>query len=314
MTYTIKNQGLNNMFLHKTKHLNFRVGMKLLVPEYQEVVFCRNQECFDMFTTGEHSLDEDNFPLLTEELVAENQIIKNGELVNCNIYFVNKGFSANIVWGNGVPINVLSNENGQSYSLRINGDINLRVADSKIFLSDVLNKYGNFDKFDQSMYDKNIRKIILDKIREHIDGVLSKMNATADELVNQLNEINPRIRKILAAQMKKFGLEIVGFSIEQFVLMKNVQFVNNNVMNYNVYPQMQQSQQLTQQMTSYVPPVVEDDYDESTVLLDMQMAPASFNENNNEVNIEQNAIKYCSECGSKNVSHAKFCTVCGGKF
>jgi len=223
----IKNVGLNNMFLWKNKDSYFEVDSQLTVLEYQEAIFCREGRGLDVLTEGEHVLNEDSLPILSDDLISENIKIVKGEKIPCEIFFINKGCVASLMWGSGVPIMLSFRSDDSEYYLRINGEINLRVNNSKVIVESVIRKYGQFDQFNQEVFNSYIRGVILEKIREHLSGIIMGMSVTPDEVVNNINDINPIIRKILSAQMKKFGVEIVGFSINKFVLMKK----NNSVEN-----------------------------------------------------------------------------------
>ncbi len=127
----IKYEGDNSTFVWKHPIEDFTTKTQLIVHESQEAVFFANGQALDVFPAGRYTLETQNFPFL-QTLI---NIPTDGKTpFHCEVYFVNKVDQMSIKWGTDSRIEYLEPTYNFPLSIGANGELSLRVKDSRKFL------------------------------------------------------------------------------------------------------------------------------------------------------------------------------------
>lgn len=205
----IKYEGPNDVFVWKFPGEDFNTLSQLIVHESQEAVFFKDGQALDMFAAGRYTLHTQNIPLIRRVI----NLPFNGESpFHCEVYFINKVVSMDVMWGTNSPIPVQDALYKIILPVRANGQFGVKVVDSKKLL---LNLVGTIDRFDQSILRKYFKGILLTNIKDYIARQFAQNQISFLEVHSHLKEIAAGIQNDLAGEFVKYGIELVNFSVNE---------------------------------------------------------------------------------------------------
>ncbi len=203
----IKYQGNNDTFVWKFPGEDFNTLSQLIVSESQEAVFFKDGKALDLFGAGKYTLHTQNIPLI-RRLV---NLPFNGESpFSCQVYFINKVVSMDVLWGTSSPIPIQDALYKIVLPIRANGQFAVKVVDSKKLLITLV---GTIDKFDQMTLRKYFKGILLTNIKDYIAKEFAQKGISFLEIHSHLREISDGIAASLSEEFSKYGIELVNFNV-----------------------------------------------------------------------------------------------------
>ena len=211
----IKYDGSNDVFVWKFPGEDFNTLSQLIVSESQEAIFFKDGKALDLFGPGNYTLHTQNIPLV-RRLV---NLPFNGESpFHCEVYFVNKAVSMDVLWGTSSPIPVQDAVYKIILPVRANGQFGVRVVDSKKLL---INLVGTVGTFDQATLRKYFKGILLTNIKDYIAAEFTEHQVSFLEIHSHLREISNGIQKLLAHEFLQYGIELVNFNVNEITPPEN---------------------------------------------------------------------------------------------
>lgn len=205
----IQYEGPNDVFVWKFPGEDFNTLSQLIVHESQEAIFFKDGQVLDMFGAGRYTLHTQNIPLIRRFV----NLPFNGESpFHCEVYFINKVISMDVMWGTSSPIPIQDALYKIILPVRANGQFGVRVVDSKKLLIKLV---GTIDRFDQITLNKYFKGILLTNIKDYIAKQFVQNQISFLEIHSHLKEIANGIKNDLAAEFIQYGIELVNFNINE---------------------------------------------------------------------------------------------------
>ena len=205
----IKYEGANDVFVWKFPGEDFNTLSQLIVHESQEAVFFKDGQALDLFGPGRYTLHSQNIPLIRRFV----NLPFNGESpFHCEVYFINKVVSMDVLWGTTSPIPIQDALYKIILPVRANGQFGVRVVDSRKLL---VNLVGTIKQFDQSTLKKYFKGILLTNIKDYIAAQFVQKQVSFLEIHAHLKEISDGIQAQLAQEFAKYGIELVHFNVNE---------------------------------------------------------------------------------------------------
>lgn len=205
----IKYEGTNDVFVWKFPGEDFNTLSQLIVHESQEAVFFKDGQALDLFGPGRYTLHSQNIPLIRRIV----NIPFNGESpFHCEVYFINKVVSMDVLWGTSSPIPIQDALYKIILPIRANGQFGIRVTDSRKLL---VNLVGTISQFDQNTLKKYFKGILLTNIKDYIAAQFVQKQVSFLEVHAHLKEISDGIQGQLAQEFAKYGIELVNFNVNE---------------------------------------------------------------------------------------------------
>lgn len=205
----IKYEGTNDVFVWKFPGEDFNTLSQLIVHESQEAVFFKDGQALDLFGPGRYTLHSQNIPLIRRIV----NIPFNGESpFHCEVYFINKVVSMDVLWGTSSPIPIQDALYKIILPIRANGQFGIRVTDSRKLL---VNLVGTISQFDQNTLKKYFKGILLTNIKDYIAAQFVRKQVSFLEVHAHLKEISDGIQGQLAQEFAKYGIELVNFNVNE---------------------------------------------------------------------------------------------------
>jgi len=205
----IKYSGNNETFVWKFPGEDFNTLSQLIVSESQEAVFFKDGKALDLFCAGRYTLHSQNIPVI-RKLV--NLPFNGVSPFSCQVYFINKVVSMDVMWGTTSPIPIQDAKYPIILPVRANGQFAVRVIDSKNLL---INLVGSIDKFDQATLKKYFKGILLTNIKDYIAKEFVAEQVSFLEIHSHLKDISNGIFRSLDQEFHKYGIELVNFNVNE---------------------------------------------------------------------------------------------------
>jgi membrane protease subunit (stomatin/prohibitin family) len=183
-------------------------GAQLIVAESQEAVFFKGGQCHDLFGPGTYTLKSNNIPLLEKFI---NLPFGGDTPFAAEVWFVSKRIHQGIGWGTKTPIQVEDPKFGIITNLRAFGVYGVRVADTRVFVKEVIGTQGRTTT--ESIQDLMLSTIVSD-IEEMLSQVVHEQNIDIIRINTQRSKIEEAFKPLLAKKFERFGLSIEQFEIE----------------------------------------------------------------------------------------------------
>lgn len=157
----IKYEGGNNVLVWKHPREDFNTAAQLIVHESQEAVVFKDGEASHPYMVGRHTIESDNIPGIRHVV----GLVTGGISPNhCEVYFVNKAYSMNVLWGTATPWTIQDPSLQIPFSMRAHGQFAVHVVDSRKLLVKIVGTMTtfimkNFDYPEKTLKYKHIRRI-----------------------------------------------------------------------------------------------------------------------------------------------------------
>ena len=207
ITSIIKYEGDNSTFVWKHPKEDFNTLSQLIVHESQEAVFFLNGQPLDLFGSGQYTLETANIPLL--------QKIKNiptGGIspFHCEVYFINLVEQMAIRWGTDSKIQYIEPTYGFPLSIGANGEMSLRVVDSKKLL---VNLVGTEHELSQETLISYFRAFLMTKVKAYIAQIMKSSAINIFEIDEHLIEFSNTLKEMLIPDFRQYGISLERFFV-----------------------------------------------------------------------------------------------------
>lgn len=205
----IKYEGENDVLVWRFPGEDFNTMSQLIVHSSQEAVLFKDGVALDLFGAGRYTLQTENIPLLSHLI---NLPFGGRSPFHCEVYFINKAVSMDVLWGTDNPIPMQDGKYDIIVPVRANGQFGVRVTDSKKLL---LNMVGTIDKFDQLTLKKYFKGILLTNIKDYIAKQFVVNQISFLEIYSQLKSISDGIKNDISDEFAQYGIELVNFHVNE---------------------------------------------------------------------------------------------------
>lgn len=281
----------------------FKLGSQLIVRESQEAVFARDGKALDVFGPGRYTLSTDNIPLLTGLM----GIPFGGRTpFTAEVYFVAKRDFTDMKWGTPQALIYRDKELGV-IRLRAYGTYSFRVADSQLFVNQIVGTRGAYNT---GQIDEYLRSVILNEFND----ILGSVNTSILDIQSMTGELAAATKAALQADFERLGLELRSFQISAITPPEEVQARIDErsgmaaLGDMNTYMQYKTAQALGDAATSG---------GEAGTGVGMGAGMAMGAQIVNAMSgafAEGGATKLCPKCNASAPASANFCHACGYNF
>ncbi len=205
----IKYVGDNNVLVAKHHIQNFNTKSQLIVNESQEALFYKDGQALDLFPSGRHSLNTDNIPVFKKLF---SKLFGGQTPFDCEVFFINKVFALDLVWGTDTPINLIDPEVDLPIGVRANGQTGIRVIDSRKFVVKVV---GQLQEFTVESVKRAIKGAMMLSIKDCIAKTIVNNKVGILEISARLRELSEVIKVEINKDIADLGLEMVHFYVNQ---------------------------------------------------------------------------------------------------
>lgn len=203
----IKYEGDNSTFVWRHPKEDFSTSSQLIVHESQEAVFFLNGQPLDLFGSGRYTLETANIPILQK---LKNIPTDGVSPFHCEVYFVNKVEQMAIRWGTDSKIQYLEPTYGFPLSIGANGEMSLRVEDSKRLL---VNLVGTERDLSQSKLVTYFRAFLMTRVKTYIAQIMKSSAINIFEIDEHLLEFSDELRDRLRPDFANYGLSLERFFV-----------------------------------------------------------------------------------------------------
>lgn len=203
----LKYAGDNNVIVHKEHIENFNTKSQLIVNESQEALFYKDGQALDLFKSGRYSLETENLPFFKKLF---GKIFNNNTPFACEVFYINKTSVLEVLWGTANPIIVEDPKYHIIIGARANGQIGLRVSDSRKFVVKVV---GQLQDFTLDNIKRTIKSMVIANIKDLIAKSIVNNNVSILEISTHLIEISKLVQEKLNVELEDLGLEITKLHI-----------------------------------------------------------------------------------------------------
>lgn len=203
----IKYEGDNSTFVWKHPKEDFNTHSQLIVHESQEAVFFLNGQPLDLFGSGRYTLETANIPILQK---LRNIPTGGVSPFHCEVYFINKVEQMAIRWGTDSKVQYIEPVYGFPLSIGANGEMSLRVQDSKRLL---VNLVGAERDLSQERLVSYFRAFLMTKVKTYIAQVIKTKAINIFEIDEHLIEFSDTLKEKLTPDFAGYGLSLERFFV-----------------------------------------------------------------------------------------------------
>ncbi len=201
----------NGTLVVHSKIADFNTGSQLIVHEEQEALFFKNGQALDLFPPGRHTLTTSNMPLLTRIF---GKIFGGKTPFPCEVYFINKGYSFDLLWGTDGPITLEDPKYSLIVDVRANGQSGIRITDSRRF---VVNMVGQLQSFGMPEIRRAVKGMLTSSVKECISQAMIEEGISVLEITSHLSSLEAKIAAKLNARIAEIGIAVVGFALNGII-------------------------------------------------------------------------------------------------
>ncbi|MDR0911588.1 MAG: SPFH domain-containing protein [Methanobrevibacter sp.] len=311
----IKFESDDETIVWKHQKEDFSTASQLIVHETQEAVLFKKGQALDIFQPGVYTL-------------------KNP--FHCEIYFINKTTSLNVMWGTSSKFQVLDPTFNIPLNVGASGSMEFLIKDSKKFL---INVVGTQKAITTEKLIKYFREKISTKVKTYLAKIMSEVSYLA---INQhLEEISQAMKEKLTKDFNDYGITIVNFYLSTIAIPNEdtdkVKEVLNKKMEYGILDYNWADEQIAEISKKYAEnPGIQNDNEKITKMpitmvfgeiikdkiantIENQFSQKqklfeNSDEDNNTDNRDNNKnMFFFCECGREIEKDYVFCPTCGKK-
>lgn len=202
----------NNTLVSKYYVEDFYAKSVLFVNESQEALFYKDGQALDLFQSGRHTLEVSNLPLFKKFFT---HLFKGDRLAfPCNVIFINKVCVLDMGWGTDTPITVEDPRYHRIVSVRANGQMGIKIDDSRKFVVKVV---GQLNEFTVEEVKKIIKGMVMVYVKETIATAIIMNGASVLEVSTQLSRLSQLIQENVDQKLEPLGLKLENFFVGAIV-------------------------------------------------------------------------------------------------
>lgn len=204
----IKYEGKNEILVWKHPREDFNTAAQLIVHETQEAVVFKDGQASDVYLPGKYTIETDNIP----GIKSFAELMTGGVSPNhCEVYFVNKVYSMNVLWGTPGYMIVQDPLLQLPIKVRAYGQFVIRVSDSKKLL---LKLIGTTKFFTQKTLSEYFRGLLINRIKDNIANQMIQQEKSFLEINSYLVSISKSIKEKISDVFVEYGLILEEFYVE----------------------------------------------------------------------------------------------------
>ena len=201
--------GDNSVLVAKSVEQDFFSKSAIIVNESQEALLYKDGQALDLFPSGRHELNTENLPLF-KRIFARFFDRKNGP-VSCYIYFINKATVMDMLWGTDSPIDLMDPVYKILIAVRANGQMGVRVVDSRKF---VVKLVGQLSDFTISDVKRCIKGVLMACVKRTLATAIATENTSILEIQARLLELSSTIQNLINDMIRQeYGIEVTSFFV-----------------------------------------------------------------------------------------------------
>jgi membrane protease subunit (stomatin/prohibitin family) len=189
-----------------------KYGAKLTVRESQIAVFVNEGEIADILAPGIYELETNNIPVLTDLQHWDHGF---NSPFKAEVYFINTKRFIDLKWGTKNPIMVRDSE-FDMVRLRAFGTYEIRIADAKTFLTEIVGTDGHFTTEE---VEAQLSNLIVSKFA----SVMGEDDTPALDLAANYEKFGTYITEHISPSFKAYGLELTRILVENISLPEEVE-------------------------------------------------------------------------------------------
>lgn len=203
----IKYDGGPEIFAWKHPKEDLGTWSQLIVNESQEAVLFKGGKALDLFTSGRHTLETANIPLLNKLV---NLPFGKRSPFTAEVWYVNKVNSLDIKWGTATPIQLQDPKYNVFLPVRSFGQFGIQIQDAKKFLVKLVGTLRSFDKKNIISY---FRGLYLTKVKDAISTYLVHKKISVLEINAYLEELSEELQEKMIPVLDEYGIRLVNFYV-----------------------------------------------------------------------------------------------------
>jgi membrane protease subunit (stomatin/prohibitin family) len=189
-----------------------KYGAKLTVRESQVAVFVNEGEIADVLGPGIYELETNNIPILTNLQHWDHGF---DSPFKAEVYFLNTKRFIDLKWGTKNPIMVRDPEFAM-VRLRAFGTYEIRIADPKTFLKEIVGTDGHFTTDE---IEAQLTNLIVSKFAT----ILGEDSTSILDMARNYEKFGDYITEHISPYFKEYGLELTKMLIENISLPEEVE-------------------------------------------------------------------------------------------
>lgn len=180
---------------------------QLIVNESQEALLFKGGKALDLFTSGRHTLETANIPILNNII---NLPFGGNSPFAAEVWYINKLYLLDIKWGTPTPIQLQDPKYKIFAPLRSFGQFGIQVEDSRKFLIKLV---GTLPRLDKQAIVKFFRGLYLTKAKDAISSYLVKQQISVLEINAYLEELSDYLKERMAPVLEEYGIKLINFYV-----------------------------------------------------------------------------------------------------
>lgn len=203
----VKYEGSPDVFAWKYPHQELGTWTQLIVNESQEAILFKGGQAFDVFTSGRHTLETANIPILNKVI---NLPFGGRSPFTAEVWYINKAYSLDVKWGTPTPIQLQDPQYKVFVPLRSFGQFGIQIEDSKKFLIKLVGTLPVFNKENVIDY---FRGLYLTKVKDAISSYLVQKQISVLSINAYLEELSQHMEEKMLPVLSEYGIKLANFYI-----------------------------------------------------------------------------------------------------
>ncbi len=189
-----------------------QLGSQLIVEESQQAVFLRDGKALDTFAPGRHTLTTLNLPLLTRILGLP---FKGKSPFQAATIFVSTKTFLDLKWGTKEPV-VFRDSELAMVRLRAFGKFAVRISDPQLFVNSVVGTMGLYTTDGVESYFKDL-------IVARLNDLLGENLKSIFDLPRLYDELALGLKTRVSDDFKKYGIDLADLFLGAITVPEEVQ-------------------------------------------------------------------------------------------
>lgn len=186
---------------------DIRLGSQLIVYPAQTAFFVRGGKILDEFTSGTHTINSENIPLLNKII---NMPFGKESPFAAEVWFVNQTTILDCKWGTAAPLQIEDPKYGVIVPVRAYGQYGFRVANPRLFLNSFV---GNMPSFDTETLGNYFRGVIQSRLSSIVSDAMLAVDASVVNIGSKSTELSDMAQKLLQPVFEAYGVELQLFTV-----------------------------------------------------------------------------------------------------
>ena len=203
----VKYNGGPDVFAWKYPSEELGTWTQLIVNESQEALLFKGGQALDLFTSGRHTLETANIPILNNII---NLPFGGRSPFTAEVWYINKVHSLDIKWGTPTPIQLQDPKYKVFVPVRSFGQFGIQIEDSRKFLIKLV---GTLPTFDKNSIVKYFRGLYLTKVKDAISSYLVHKQISTLEINAYLDELSEELQGKLVPVLDEYGIKLINFYV-----------------------------------------------------------------------------------------------------